>query len=245
MLGSLRLRHLARHLQPKVHVEVPLVHDHRCETAVGVCEGSHLQSIPVAGGEDSSRTRLDEAGEVPHVIEIRVEKNLVASEIHNDRRADEVIDVVWAPRGVQDEIPIDPRLQPIVQVPDDGLPIALADLPISQSWAEFLTCLGHHDMLVWAQLVHPPHIVVEDLALPSRPHLIAGITIPMVGHAPHELLSFGVRVHGLRPHEHVVPVVVPDQQLDVQATLPQCGPEEISNKVPLFVVGVKAVLPRC
>mmetsp|Transcript_1234 Transcript_1234/g.3703 ORF Transcript_1234/g.3703 Transcript_1234/m.3703 type:complete len:331 (-) Transcript_1234:491-1483(-) len=151
--------------------------------------------------------------------------------------------MVRAATRIQDHVPIDPSLGPIVEVPNDVFGIALAESPVAQARGALLTCLGHHQVLFRPHLMDQRDVVVAQLPGFVGPRLIARVTIPMERHAPDVLCGLGIAVQHSGPREKLISVVVPCEDLDVKAALLEHGTEVITDKIALLLRCVQAILP--
>mmetsp|Transcript_51893 Transcript_51893/g.150768 ORF Transcript_51893/g.150768 Transcript_51893/m.150768 type:complete len:320 (+) Transcript_51893:501-1460(+) len=151
--------------------------------------------------------------------------------------------VVGTATLVQQQVPIDPSFGPVAEIFDDVLRVPLRELPVPAVRAALLARLRHDEVLLRPQLVHSEHVVEAELPQLVRPALEAGVTVPVEGHAPDMPGSLLVGVDHPRPGEHVVAVVVPDQELEVQAAELQYGAQEVPHEVALLLRCEEAALP--
>mmetsp|Transcript_101049 Transcript_101049/g.294225 ORF Transcript_101049/g.294225 Transcript_101049/m.294225 type:complete len:263 (-) Transcript_101049:1078-1866(-) len=130
----------------------------------------------------------------------------------------------------------------MVEVLDNVHGIALGNAPFTEVGPVLLACLGHDQVLLRPKLMHTCHIVEANLRQ-RRPRLVPRVPVPVEAQTPDVVRSSGVAIDCLRSLEHPVPVVVPDNQLQVQPTGAQAWAEVISDEVALFLWGVGATLP--
>mmetsp|Transcript_66004 Transcript_66004/g.204455 ORF Transcript_66004/g.204455 Transcript_66004/m.204455 type:complete len:265 (+) Transcript_66004:317-1111(+) len=178
-----------------------------------------------------------------NVVVRRLVQNGVVLRADQNGSGAEVLFVVGAPLGVEDDVPVDPALGPVIQVLDDVRRIALADEPLAQLRALLLAALRHDEVLVRPQLVHALDVVEADLASPVGPRLVARIPVPVEGRAPDVLGRGAVRIDVARPREHPVAVVVPHQQLGIQPAGHESRPQVVPHKVALLGGREAAALP--
>mmetsp|Transcript_48799 Transcript_48799/g.152649 ORF Transcript_48799/g.152649 Transcript_48799/m.152649 type:complete len:549 (+) Transcript_48799:73-1719(+) len=222
-------------------------HDQR-DGGVWVEEGSGVQLLVALqrtanSARDAFRAGLQVPREVAYVVVARLHVHRVPLRVHEERCRAEVALVVGATNLVQYQVPVDPGLGPVTEVPDDIQSVPLREGPVALVGPALLAGLGHDQVLVRPQLVRPEHVLEADLPRLVRPTLVARVAIPVEGYSPDILGSHSIGVDDARPSEHVVAVVVPHQELDVHAAALQGRAEVVAHEVALLLGREEAALP--
>mmetsp|Transcript_46015 Transcript_46015/g.127795 ORF Transcript_46015/g.127795 Transcript_46015/m.127795 type:complete len:345 (-) Transcript_46015:88-1122(-) len=90
---------------------------------------------------------------------------------------------------------------------------------------------------------HVLAVVQKCRVVPWRPELVAWIAVPMEAEAPHEALRCFIGVDCVCSLEHFITVVIPCDELQIQAAFLQRGAQMIADKVTLLFGTISAAFP--
>ena len=183
-------------------IDLPLrpVHDGDRNFSVRVPARGRFQ-IRIAGcGVYNNSAGSEEFAEVSQIVVGGIVGQLSGRGVGKDGSGAEISGMVRAAGGIQNEIPVNPALRPVVQAADDIMPVALPDGVAIGMRAAFRAGLGMDQVLFRIGLVGYLHV---------RERVGLRFSIPVKGHAPDEFPGIGIAENAVRiMFDLVLPFVI-------------------------------------